>query len=334
MHDITEYIYMCGFDQLQRKGTDYHFRCPICGDSKKSKTKKRGWIKWNQKYDTWMYKCYNCGISMSFRNYIKEYHNETYKDFIKAKYKNEYTKKEPVKKEVEPEVVKYKSVDLPKIISMSGHEVYKYCQKRIIPYRFYSYFFYAENYTEWINTKIPNKFSYVPDSDPRLVLPFYNADKKLFGVAGRSLDPKNKLRYITIRFNEDDPKIFGLDRIDITKENIYVFEGQLDSIFIPNSIAMGGGDLATKHLTNIADKDKFVFIYDNEVNQQIFNTIERVIDSGFRVCLLPKKMRQYGKDINDYIKEGFTADELHCIIDKNIYSGLKARVMLSTWRKL
>jgi len=334
MYDISEYVYICGFDQLERRGKDYHFRCPICGDSKKSRTKKRGWIKWNQKYDTWMYKCYNNCVSMSFMNYLKEYEYDAYKDFIKAKYKNEYTKKEPVKKEVEPEVVKYESVDLPKIISMSGHEVYKYCQKRLIPFKFYNYFFYAENYTEWINTKIPNKFSYVPDSDPRLVLPFYNADKKLFGVAGRSLDPKNKLRYITIRFNEKEPKIFGLDRINTSKKHIYVFEGQLDSVFIPNSVAMSGGELSTKHLTDIADKDKFVFIYDNEVNHQIFNTIEKVIREGFKVCFLPKSMRKYGKDINDYIKEGFTRRELFDIINKNIYSGLRARAFLAQWRRL
>ena len=48
----------------------YNFRCPICGDSQKNKSKTRGYlyaIKANVNY-----KCHNCGASMSLNNFIKQ----------------------------------------------------------------------------------------------------------------------------------------------------------------------------------------------------------------------------------------------------------------------
>ena len=48
----------------------YNFRCPICGDSQKNKSKARGYIyaiKNNANY-----KCHNCGASLSLNNFIKQ----------------------------------------------------------------------------------------------------------------------------------------------------------------------------------------------------------------------------------------------------------------------
>ena len=47
----------------------YNFRCPICGDSKKTKSKTRGYIygiKQNANF-----RCHNCGASMSLNNFLK-----------------------------------------------------------------------------------------------------------------------------------------------------------------------------------------------------------------------------------------------------------------------
>jgi len=47
--------------QKLKVGNKYNFRCPFCGDSKKSATKKRGW--WYN--DTCSYHCFNCGTNLS-----------------------------------------------------------------------------------------------------------------------------------------------------------------------------------------------------------------------------------------------------------------------------
>ena len=44
-------------------GDKINLRCFLCGDSKKSATKKRGWIYF--KPDSCSYYCFNCGASLS-----------------------------------------------------------------------------------------------------------------------------------------------------------------------------------------------------------------------------------------------------------------------------
>ena len=51
------------------KSNLYNFRCPICGDSKKNKTKTRGYL-YTMKANV-NYKCHNCGASMSLESCLK-----------------------------------------------------------------------------------------------------------------------------------------------------------------------------------------------------------------------------------------------------------------------
>ena len=69
----------------QKKQDLYNFRCPLCGDSQKNKTKARGFV--YRKKDDYFYMCHNCGISTTFYNFldkvdpslVKEYQLERYK---------------------------------------------------------------------------------------------------------------------------------------------------------------------------------------------------------------------------------------------------------------
>ena len=47
----------------------YNFRCPHCGDSKKSSTKARGFV-YRKKSDMF-FKCHNCGVGQTLGNLIK-----------------------------------------------------------------------------------------------------------------------------------------------------------------------------------------------------------------------------------------------------------------------
>ena len=48
----------------------YNFRCPICGDSKKNKSKTRGYL-YSVKADM-NFRCHNCGASMTFSNFLRQ----------------------------------------------------------------------------------------------------------------------------------------------------------------------------------------------------------------------------------------------------------------------
>ena len=47
----------------------FNCRCPICGDSKKNKSKARGYF-YQVKNNT-NYKCHNCGVNVSLSNFLK-----------------------------------------------------------------------------------------------------------------------------------------------------------------------------------------------------------------------------------------------------------------------
>ena len=49
-----------------RIGNRYNFRCMFCGDSKKSLTKKRGWL-----YEDMSFYCFNCGTSFTGLKFLE-----------------------------------------------------------------------------------------------------------------------------------------------------------------------------------------------------------------------------------------------------------------------
>ena len=73
--------------QQFKKKRDYlfNFRCPVCGDSKKSKTKARAYL-YRVKVDMF-FKCHNCGASHNLANLIKIVDPNLYDQYILQKYK-------------------------------------------------------------------------------------------------------------------------------------------------------------------------------------------------------------------------------------------------------
>ncbi len=337
LNDISYYINQCGLEGLERQGNNYNFRCPFCNDSKKSKRKKRGWFYYSSSYNIYFFKCYNsakCPSQMSFNSYLKQEHTEVYNEYLRDSFKeNGITsrkRKRPKKQQNKPvkPTKQYQSLDLKKISELNDdHLAYKYIKNRMIPKKFFNCFYYTENYRKWINTKINNKFKNITECDKRIVIPFYTMDKKIFSVAGRSLEKNPFIRYITVKFDETHKKVYGLDRVDFDK-TIYITEGQFDSLFIPNGIAMGGADIDYKYLLTLAPKKNYVFVYDNEINKDLKNTINKAIDNGFKVCIFPREFRKYGKDINQMIESGFSKEAIFKSIKENIYSGMIARLKL------
>jgi transcription elongation factor Elf1 len=304
----------------------YNFRCPICGDSQKNKNKARGFL-YQVKNNT-NFKCHNCGISVSFANFLKDLDPQTYKQYTFEKFKEGKTGKNFVTESPEdmfgkvrsakPTFKKKINIDLPSAfdVSVSKH----YLESRAI---LSGKFYYAENFQEFVNTLKPGSFQNTKYGEQRIVIPLVR-NEKLIGLQGRALS-SNPVKYLTIMLDEDEPKIYGLDTIDKSLP-VYVTEGPFDSTFIRNSIAMCGAD---------ADVDNWgisnpVWIYDNEPrNEHIIRRIEQTIDQGGTVVIWPSGVRE--KDINDMVLNGHMVQE---IVDKNTYKGLEAKLKFTTWKKV
>ncbi len=72
--------------QFKKKGDYlYNFRCPHCGDSKKSKTKARAYF-YRVKNDMF-FKCHNCGEGHSLANFLKFVDSKKYSQYLLERYK-------------------------------------------------------------------------------------------------------------------------------------------------------------------------------------------------------------------------------------------------------
>ena len=301
----------------------YNFRCPICGDSQKNKNKARGYL-YQIKNNT-NFKCHNCGVNISFNNFLKQIDPVVYKQYTFEKFKSGHTGKnfvveEPKNFEFTPIFVKKEQPEELKIPKASKNPAAKeyLIKRKLNPDNYY----YAEKFKEWTNSLQPI-FDSTDTDESRIIIPLFYQNN-LVGFQGRALGP-SKVKYITIMLDDDAPKIYGLDEIEKDK-TVYVTEGPFDSTFIPNAIALCGadGDLGK---WGICDP---TWIYDNEPrNREILSRISRVIEMGQKVVIWPSTIKE--KDINDMILSGLNVQS---VIESNTYSGLEAKLKFTTWKKI
>lgn len=307
----------------------YNFRCIYCGDSQKNKNKTRGYI-YGYKNDH-NYKCHNCGVSKSFTNFLKDIDSSLYDQYIMERYKNGSTGKgsntpEPKFIFEKPKFTK-KAFDLPSIAELNKeHSARIYLENRKIPQDFLSQLFYCEKFKQWTNEQ-KETFESTKYDEPRIIIPLINKGE-IFGFQGRSLSKKPKVKYITIILDEDQPKIYGLDRID-WNQTVYIVEGPFDSMFINNSIAMVGADIDKMFfVTNF--ETNFVMVYDNEKrNKEMTARLEKSIEMKFPVVIWPKDLKE--KDINDIVLSG---QDVESMLKLNTYQGLEAKLKFTNWKKV
>ena len=301
--------------------------CPYCGDSEKNPHKARGYH--FKMKETFVYKCHNCGESKSFGKFLKEQDNSLWKQYAVEK----FYKKDPTFVEVKvPKSTKvFKDDPLKKVgcvPAVDAQQAVDYLNHRHIPKDKWDELYYIENSQSLSSLDYKYK-DRVFGNDPRLVLPFYSRQGKLVGVSGRALN-SNKLRYLTLKFDDQESLIYGLRTVDYNKR-VYVTEGPIDSLFLPNAIAVGGSDFSK--LKSIVPTEQAVVVFDNEPrNSELVKKMDQIIDDGFTICLWPRSILQ--KDINDMILNGLSARVVEQTINENKFSGLSAKMALSDWSKV
>lgn len=316
-------------DRFSKKGQHtYNFRCPYCGDSEKNRFKSRGYLYENKGH--LRYKCHNCGTGKSFSMFLQDQDSNLHGDYrmevlSESGGRPPERKERPVEKrktDASPDVLSglKRVTDLP-----ANGPVREYIERRMIPERYIETMYYVPRFMEWVNTVIPGKFTEwsLKKDEPRLVIPFMDEDGNVFAVTGRSFK-KSSLKYITVKFDEEMNKTFGLERVDTSKK-VYIVEGPIDSFFLENSVAMAGSSGGIRF-------DDSVYVLDNEPrNKDIISRMEKLINAGETVCIWPDWV--HDKDINNMVMSGMSESEIKALIDENSFSGLEARLRLSVFSK-
>lgn len=303
-----------GFKQSAR--TTFIFRCPFCGDSQKNKHKARGYL-FCTPDNNMIFKCHNCGMSKGFRAFLKEINAELYREYL---YETLAAKNDAPIAKPSVERQEFVSFDsLLKIIDLSpSHPARAFLEARKIPYREFWRLYYTDNF---------GKFSGTSDTAPRVIIPLIDEDHLCKGYLGRAIEASGKtLRYVNIIVDKSQQVIYGADRLD-TSTTFFVTEGAFDAMFLPNAVATLS---VTKRIPHNANA---IYVLDNEPrNKEVVKAYDKRIASGDRIFIWPDNI--IAKDINDWVLSGIDDPMvLTSTIMANTYSGLEAKLRLSSWRK-
>ena len=312
-------------------------RCPVCGDSSKTKSKVRFYF--YEKSGEFFVRCHNCDYSTTIGGFLKridgnlhrQYHFEILKDKNNGGFVKQETPKEKPKA-VLPENEVLENIpclaDLPK-----SHPAVAWATSRKIPKDRLALLYYAANFAEWISKIDP---AATVGDDERIVIPIFSRTGALVGAQGRLLasNPTSReIRYITIKADKDGGRLgYGLERIN-SHDPIIVVEGPIDSLFLQNGVAMLGLS-DPLNLPVGLPVDRLIYALDNEPrNRQVVEAMDGLINAGRTVCVWDARVSGI-KDINDMIRGGFKAGEIAAMIRANSYAGLSAKLSLGKWKRV
>jgi hypothetical protein len=273
---------------------------------------------------------------MHFGSFLKQFNGLQYSQYTLERYNEGLPSNKPHQKiedkfkMEEPVFEKKEERLLDKLLDRldtlpEDNEAVKFCIKRKIPLEKFHNLYFIKNIKDIVQLNEKYKEN-IKTEEPRLVLPFYNTNDELIAVTCRALRNES-LRYVTVKIKEDELLAFGLDKLDKDK-TIFVVEGPIDSLFLPNCIAVAGTAF-TKLDTLDLPKDKVVAILDNQPrNKDVCKILNKMIDSQYKVVIWPQSLEQ--KDINEMVLAGKNPAD---IIKKHTFQGLEAKIKFTEWKR-
>lgn len=313
---------------FHRANGHYNFRCPYCGDSAKSKLKKRGWLfDYNSKV---YYKCFNCDKSTDYLHFLKDWFPEEYLRYLTDR---AFINPTSIKIEKAAPTSKYKITremfsELEGVSdTITGNTAAEYLNKRKVNNR--ENFFYTDNYGKLLRQLKLETYQHEFDcNEERLLIPHFNRSGYLSFIQMRVLN-NSKIRYRTYKVIEDEYKLWNVDQVNLNKR-IYVTEGALDASFLQNAVAMSGSDAQLEKSILGTVKENLRIILDNEPRSPvILQKYEKLILGGYNVFKWPSIPH---KDINDCILADFDITK-YIYDDKNYFKGLPGQFDFMNWKK-
>lgn len=270
-------------------GDKLNMRCPICGDSKKSSTKKRGWYYMKNA----SFYCFNCSTGMSGIKFLEFISGNSYAD-IRKEYMKLYLKTgQSLSLSASYEI----PLEEPSIFQLQS--IVKTEWKQPLSDKAKTYLS-GRKVTEAPFLKENLYSCYTKKGEEYIMIPWrLNSVDAYF-----QLNDFQKLHSLKYVFPKDKKKLlYGLDNIDISWPYIIVFEGVYDSLFVKNGIATGTKSVTDYQLKLIKERfprHQLVISFDND--KAGISSMVKLLKNGsdFKYFKWFNKNTQQ-KDINDYI---------------------------------
>lgn len=308
-----------------------NFRCPLCGDSQRNKTKTRGYC--YPYKDKYFFKCQNCSVALPFGALLKKLSPALYNEYLLERLREQHPPEAPAPAQAPPQ----RRVPCPDGVFPLGacmdsqkplYAVYEYAYNRKIPVpKLDRLFATRDAFSVFAPLVGSEKAAKVQDNVSYLVMPLTLPDGTWYGAQLRAIDSK---MFTTFRWSHEPLKMFGLGQWD-SGTRTYVLESPIDSLFVPNALAALGSDLLSAlHVVEDAYlvEDR-VLVWDNEPrNADVRRHLRGAINVGEKVVIWP---RDWPKDVNDMVRVGLSVETVLNTIETRTFSGLRAELEFSQW---
>lgn len=310
LNELT-YIPLLGVRNLKRTPSGYKCSCPICMEGKHP-NRTRCYILTN-KHDWITVYCQNCNYNSNLKNFIKLINQPLYEQYVEA------DKREFLNDLNAGTILKRAKTNKPTIIESNIRYTFNLNRK---------YFVSAKTSQQCIDfCKRRKILDFIDDLwycihptkiyGNMIIFPF-SIEDKLYGFQGRRVNQK---LFYTHSKNEG-MKIYNYFDVDREKR-VCAFESIIDSMMVPNSIAMLG---TTLNQTTLNKFNSLVFITDNDKTG--INRAVEYVKNGHKVFVYPDNFKY--KDFNDaVVKGGYKQNTLIDMIDNNTFEGLAGVTRLS-----
>jgi hypothetical protein len=321
--------------EVYESGDKYNFACPYCGDSKVDSRKKRGNLYPARGY----YRCYNdgCGAKSNIQDFISKFTLKYSIDLPSVNFqKSEWKPSTSIKRrgslieliinsganqhllKLEDIVARFSLIPCEKLDRESW--IAQYIEKRSL---FDLPLFLKSAYCDWKEDKI-----YLFNLDQK--------SGKILGFAIRRLGDFSGPKYLIKFYSElkknglvsqlQDDVITNIDtlnnyfnvlNIDFSQP-VIITEGQLDSMFLTNSIAITGITKSSLLLDNLLNKSTTLILYDSDSAGKTESI--KMIKAGYRVFLWNKLFKDLKKK---YPTSSLAIREIKDVND--LYNFIKSR---------
>ena len=295
--------------------SEINFRCPICGDSKKNMTKKRGYFYRR----TGTYYCFNCGTSMTGYAFLRAICPHDVFDSIINEYKvlnfNSIVKGKSGKAESRIEV------NSSGIEILSPSPSYKYLLEMGWKTRPLSDA--AKSYLD--QRKIPEGkrdmmlSMFDPSGREFIVIMYIWDDSTIYHQLANfnkyDIKGQGTVKYIFPKdenINFQQKPVFNIGNVNVSFPYIICTEGVFDSLFVKNGVALGGRSLTEyqmKMISTFYPRHRIVLAFDNDQPgiQAALRHMERYPDLLY-LDMYDLLNAANVKDLNDFVKVTGRAD--------------------------
>lgn len=284
--------------KIRQTNNYYNGCCPICreGNSWGKKARLFYFI-----YDNYFY-CHNCGRGWTPYFFIKEMTGMSFRE-IKEDLKREgYDEGFELFNEIKSET-HFDLPDLPgeylDLTDINQLNYYKenYLVKKALKYCRDRRLYTAVNSPKIFYLCLKDKYH-----GRRLIIPYFENNKIISYISRSILENDERTKYL-LKFDSKKP-IFNFEKIDPSFPYIFLFEGQIDSMFIKNGVAISGTALTIEQETRLKREFPFhelIWMFDNFrfEKKEVIEKIKNKMNDKEKVFLYKNEFENF-KDLNAF----------------------------------